>query len=195
MTPVIYPYASGDLLEDRHTYFYSEYAGRPFLDSWRTQRGGLLEKLPKAADPPSGKENVASLEGDVIETDVLLDHLFAVVGNDGAGESRCRDWLDKLVKKFEVTQRIHRAYGSSFRAIDPVDHKDPVRYLRLAEVLEAAYAATGELPYMNALLKCMDSLSTLAKRLPEVSRARLARLIERERGHVEVLTDMLKETA
>ena len=48
MTPVIYPYASGDLLEDRHTYFYSEYAGRPFLDSWRTQRGGLLEKLPKA---------------------------------------------------------------------------------------------------------------------------------------------------
>lgn len=191
MTPVTYPYASGDLLEDRHTYFYSEYAGRPFLDAWRTQRDGLLGKLPEAADPPAGKEDAASLEGDVIETDVLLDHLFAVAGNGAAGEGRCRDWLVQLVKKFEVTKRIHRAYGPSFRAIDPADHKDLNRYLRLAEVFEIAYAADKGLPCLNLLLKCMDTLSSFADQLTEDGRARLAGLIVRERRHIDGLAKSL----
>ncbi|MAF95816.1 MAG: hypothetical protein CMM60_08700 [Rhodospirillaceae bacterium] len=185
MTSVTYPYASGDLLEDRHTYFYSEYAGRPFLDAWRAQRSELLEKLPEAADPPAGKEDAASLEGEVIETDALLDHLFAVVAHGGAGEDRCRDGLAQLVKKFEVTKRIHQSYGPSFRAIDPADHKDLNRYLRLAEVFEFAYAAEKELPYLNLLLKCMDTLSSLADQLTEDGRARLAGLIQRERRHID----------
>jgi hypothetical protein len=121
----------------------------------------------------------------VIETDVLLDHLFAAAGNGGAEEGSCRDWLAQLVKKFEVTKRIHRAYGPSFRAIDPADHKDLNRYLRLAEVFETAYAADKGLPYLNLLLKCMDTLSSLADQLTEDGRARLAGLIQRERRHID----------
>jgi methionyl-tRNA formyltransferase len=33
-----YPYASGDLLEKRNTYFYTPYAGADFLLAWRLQR-------------------------------------------------------------------------------------------------------------------------------------------------------------
>ena len=54
MTGVSYSYASGDLLEDRQTYFYSRYEGKPFLIAWQAQRDALMENLPEAASPPGG---------------------------------------------------------------------------------------------------------------------------------------------
>ena len=183
-----YPYASGDLLEDRYTYFYSHYAGRPFLDAWRAERDAVLAALPEPAPPPPGSPHPDIGRAVPVDTDRLLDHVFhALTGGDADDE--VADWLDRLVKKFEVTKRIHRAYGPGFRAIDPDDHRLMGRYVRLAEVFDAAWTGRGELTYLNALLKCMDTLAALHDRLDAAERARLARLLARERAHVEALAD------
>ncbi len=34
----IYPYASGHLLEERNTYFYSSYHGKALLEAWQARR-------------------------------------------------------------------------------------------------------------------------------------------------------------
>ena len=136
----------------------------------------------------------ARADGDVVETDALLENLFAALAQGRIEDALVHERLDQLVKKFEVTKRIHRAYGSSFRAQDAADHKDPARYLRLAEVFEAAYAAKGGLPYLNALLKSMDTLSTLAGQLSEIEQSRLAWLAGRERLHVRAVAETMKVT-
>ncbi len=40
-----YPYARGDLLHERNTYYYTPYHGRQFLDAWRAARNDVLANL------------------------------------------------------------------------------------------------------------------------------------------------------
>jgi hypothetical protein len=47
------------------------------------------------------------------------------------------------------------------------------------------------LPYLNALLKCLDTLTALAERLDAGQRLRLESLIGREQMHVAVLAKRL----
>jgi hypothetical protein len=125
-----------------------------------------------------------------VETAPLLEQVLESVQRGAADTAEARRALN-LVKKFEVTKRIHRAYDERFRAVDRSDHEDLGLYLRLAEVFEAAHAATGELPYLNALLKCLDTLCALRSGLSEADRRRLSWLFERERGHVDALAASL----
>ena len=56
-------------------------------------------------------------------------------------------------------------------------------------VFEAAYGVTQDLVYLNALLKCVDTLCSVQDLLGEDGRARLAWLIGREGAHIEALTE------
>ena len=74
-----YPYAVGDLLEKPNTYFYAEYGGRDFLDCWKLQRQALMNDM---AEAPPGRHYDGASTGDRIDTDALLDHVFAAI-HDG----------------------------------------------------------------------------------------------------------------
>ena len=75
------------------------------------------------------------------------------------------------------------------RPIDPSDYRELGRYVAFAEAVEVAYAATGRLPYLNALLKCMDTLCALRHRLDPPERMRLDELIAGEAAHVAALEE------
>lgn len=185
MNAAEYPYATGDLLEDRNTYFYTPYGGGDFLHAWRQQRDRLMKSLPDPKPAPEAPAEEAHFDSDTIETDALLRRLLRAIEEGRADADDTRPWLQKLLGKFEVTKRVHQAYGPGFRALDPSRHKDAGRYLRLSEVFEKAYDQTGTLPYLNVLLKGLDTLSTLAEELDEAEKARLSHLITREKTHVE----------
>ncbi len=183
-----YPYAAGNPLEARNTYFFTPYGGRSFLDAWKRHRDAVRASLPPAAPPPStpGKPEP---RGDVFDTGALLDYLHGAVRANRAGATNVRLVLERILGKFEVFKRIHCAYTDTYRAIDPEDFRDLTLYVRLAEVLEAAYEATGKTQFLNALLKCVDTLSALSASLPPDGQARLAWLIGRERAHVVTLAE------
>jgi methionyl-tRNA formyltransferase len=176
--PVVYPYALGDLLESRNTYFYTPFLGKPFLQAWETQRVGILSAK---GTPEPGPPSVSARK----PTDGLLDTLHEAISRDpGAGS-----WpaLDRLLQRFEVTKRIHGEYNDHWRPCDPADYAFLPRYLRFAEVLELAYEATSALPYLNGLLKCLDTLSALHATLQPDAKGRLDDLIAKEREHVQKL--------
>lgn len=191
MSESLYPFADGDRLEDRNTYFYTPYGGIAFLDAWRRRRKEALAGLPAATPPPIGRGERLPEPGPV-ETAALLDGLFAALESKGAETPAVRHWLDELVKKFEVTKRMHVAYDARFQAVDRGRYRDFGLYVRLAEVLEAAYAGTGDLVFLNAMLKCIDTLSSACGRLATDDGARLAWLIERERLHVDALEGAIR---
>lgn len=174
-----YPYSRGDLLEQRNTYFYSTFGGEAFLSAWRAERESALGDLPAAMPAPEAGEGQAP-------TDRLLERLYRAFfeGRQGRDEERL---LDRLIQRFEVSKRVHAEYNDEFRPSDPEDYRDLGRYLRFAEVLDAAFGLAGGLPRLNAMLKCLDTLTALRDRLEADAAGRLARLIGREREHVDAL--------
>lgn len=176
---IAYPYAHGDLLEQRNSYFYSPFGGEAFLSSWRTERNAALGDLPQAMSAPQALPDMAP-------TDRLLERLYRAYST--GRQSREDAWLlAMLVQRFEVSKRLHDEYSADFKPVDPAGYRDLDRYVRFAEVLDAAFTQVRELPCLNAMLKCLDTLTALRSRLGPAAAGRLARLIECERSHVDSL--------
>lgn len=175
--PAGYGYAQGDLLEQPAVYSFSRFGGTAFLDAWRAQRLALLDL--RGVPTPS----VASADA---PTDLLLQQLL----DDLPLEPRAPGALQvlaRLLQRFEVTKRLHAAYNERWRPVDPAAYRTPERYLRFAEALELAYARSSALPWLNGLLKAMDTLSSLAPQFDADQVARLQRLVRREAAFIEGL--------
>lgn len=183
----LYPYASGDLLENANTYFYTPFNGYDFLRAFSDKRSSVLAHLPEPEPAPLPKSDGYFNDDLIIETSILLEYVLAVILDGKIDVSRNRRWLEELIKKFEVTKRIHRQYGKGFRAIDRTQHKDYTLYIRLTEVFDAAYSATHDLRLISVMIKSLDTLCSIAERLDSDCQARLAALIVSEKGHVETL--------
>ena len=177
-TGVSYDYASGDLLEDRNTYFYARFQGPEFLSAWRRQRDAILAEKSDFF----GEDRHAA----ITPTDQLLETIWRELSARGSNAETMRV-LGRLLQRFEVTKRLHGEYGENWRPTDPQDYRVMKRYVRFAEVLELAYSSSAALPYLNALLKCMDTLTALYARLDVGQKKRLQELIIREKNHVERL--------
>jgi methionyl-tRNA formyltransferase len=89
------------------------------------------------------------------------------------------------------TKRLHGEYSARFRPVDPADYQDLERYVLFAEVLDLAYAGTMMLPFLNAMLKCLDTLTAVWQRLDVAQRSRLQNLIAREGMHIGRLAEKL----
>ncbi len=178
-----YQYASGDLLETRNTYFYSPFRGADFLHAWREQRDRASTELLLGIRLHS--EDVPNSP-----TEVLLESIATVL----SGTRDRREGfllLDRLVQRFEVTKRMHGEYNDRWRPVDQSDYRNLAPYVRFAEVLELAYRSTAMLPYLNALLKCLDTLTALGDSLKGRQRSRVSILIESEEIHVKALVEKL----
>jgi hypothetical protein len=187
-----YPFADGNRLEDRNTYFYVPYRENAFLEAWRQQRDGVLATLPSPVAPkPSGGEDVSGVGS--ANTEALLDYVYEALSRELQKEPEIKDWLGKLVKKFEVTKRIHTGYDDQFRALDRNAYKALGLYVRLAGVFEMAHTRKKDLITLNAFLKCLDTLCSLKEQLSEEQQALLAWLIEREGAHVNDLAETLAD--
>jgi len=187
---VQYLYASGDLLDRPNTYFYSEYGGRAFLEAWRRQRSEEARGESETETTASGsEEDSAQAMG---QTDLLLESVYRRLRSQGDAEE-ISSVLDRLVQRFEVTKRLHGEYGPNWRPVDPRDYRRMERYVRFAEVLHLAYQSTGGLPYLNALLKVIDTLTASRPALNAQQLTRLRALIVHEQNHVNRLASCLAE--
>lgn len=178
---MIYPYAEGDLLEQRHDYFYSAFHGAPFLDAWRASR----QKATRTA--PASTADAGSLDVELSNsTGMMLDRLFEVFAH-GSPESEHWRSLDRLVHRFEVSKRIHAAYGTDCKPLDMADYRDLRLYVAFAEVLARAASTSRRLSYLSALLKCMDILCAYVPCLGAPWQPRFLALIASEERLVRAL--------
>lgn len=196
MSDVAYPYASGSLLEQGNTYFYSTFQGPEFLQAWHVARSRILATLPPPSAPHHDVSRMALPVGVQVDTAELLASLnLAALNADLSQFLKIKFWIDRLVQRFEVSKRLYAIYvlrdgrlkaesGSSFRRM-------PL-YLEFGELMVAAYRVSRELPYLNVLLKALDTLSAVRAELLEPEDARLAWLILEERRLVRALAEQLK---
>ncbi|MFX0545232.1 formyltransferase family protein [Roseovarius sp. S1116L3] len=175
-TDAIYPYASGDLLCDRNTYFYSQYHGAAFLDAWARQRASALRNTGAKSD----------LHEAATPTVELIRKVRAELTADAENKRAWKD-MDRLVQRFEVTKRVHDAYGENWRAVDPARFHAANAYIELSEAFAQAYRQTGALTYLNALLKILDTQTSFSGGLSKHLQDRLADLMKQEADFVASL--------
>lgn len=171
----LYPYAHGDVFEERRRYNYAPYGGRPFLRSWYEARRHLMHPATGTTDTPGSLPTSAA-------HDDALDAL-ARAWQRGPGASEWRG-LRRLIQHFEVGQRIYGAYRDGFVPLDRNDFRDMERYLLAAQLFEAAYTESRTLDALNALLKMLDLISTRVRDMAPGQQARLGRIALREAEHV-----------
>ena len=160
-----------------------------FLEAWRRQRTDALREM--SDNHSAGATNEASGSPAVCATDVLLESIYQELTAKSCGVEHI-SLLDRLVQRFEVSKRLHGEYNEKWRPVDATDYRSLDRYVRFAEILDLAYQCTGALPYLNALLKIVDTLTALHSTLSARQQPRLRRVIAQERDHVERLTARLK---
>lgn len=178
-----YPYARGNLLAERNNYFYSEFCGPDFLQAWKRDRDLTLARLPA----PSGGVPEPALAGDpfhagIFDTQRALTYLVQLFPEDPAPF-----WLERFLQRFEVTKRIHGSYNLAMQPVDSGAWRDLGLYVLFAETMETAHARTGDVRFLNALLKCLDILCALSAELEAALGRRVAHLILREREYVTQL--------
>lgn len=178
--PVTYRYAEGDLLQNPQTYRYAAYEGQAFVDAWRASRQQASDALPA----PEALPLTQTSQADAQDTEALLKHLCRDLRRAPLHQvPQASYWLPRLVKKFEVSKRLHAGYaleaphpalpGSSYLALGP--------YLLLAEAMVHGWRSEKAAWYLSALLKLNDTLITQIPRMPAPYSAHLAWLLENER--------------
>lgn len=181
-----YTYARGNLLEKRNTYTYTSYHGDTFFSDWRKARANVHEQLPppeQAPKPQSSRNLDLVLEGAIYDTAELLESVLVRLAQHES-DDRTYVVLAHLVRRFEVSKRVHTQYLSHWRAAPASEYTDLALYIRYAEVMELAYSATNRIDFLNVLLKILDTLSSQVSSLSLQESGRLARLLNREDEHI-----------
>lgn len=178
-SPVTYLYTENNLIEKPNTYQYSQYNGVDFLIAWRKSRESVLAYLPSPLDIPCGINNL--YKNEVIITKDLLNLLVYLIEHSTKGnpDHELNYWSSRLVKKFEVSKRIYSAYQLDMphRPALNSHYDDIFLYLRFSEFLLLNYQKTESIQYLNLLLKVIDTLVSVHKKMISNHAARLHTLI------------------
>lgn len=190
---VAYEYSQGNLLEKRNTYFYTPFLGEAFLAAWRHSRQSAAAGLPEPQPFEFQKSHLPGEKTDVIDTRSLLNYLGNLLIE---GESKPSEYqqalLNRLVTKFEVSKRIYESYTKEFQPIDKAGYNRLGLYVQFAAAMSLAYQKTAGLTYLNAMIKCIDTLISCMDRLQPKEAAALADLINREYTYVAALAEKVE---
>lgn len=187
-----YSYTDGDKIASPNTYFYTEYNGQEFLNSYFGNRKSILRKTKDAVEPMFSKNDIET-DQSLIHTSIYLDYLYTSLQSQN--HSRNADIfaeINLILKKFEVSKRIYDFYLPEFKKSDESDFKNLNNYLKLASVLSRSYEITKKLNYLNGMLKVIDTLISVFNEMSELEKKNLAWLIRMEIDHVGKLTSKLR---
>jgi len=186
---VEYTYSNGDLLEKPNTYFYSAYQGEGFVSAWSRSRAECLTACATvdATDRESGEE---APKEEISPTGSYLKKLTALLAaTDIPWDDRKN--LDAILRNFEAKKRIYQDYNPGFTSKGRADYRELGLYVEFAQLMVAAYRKWQELPYLNALIKCMDILCAHRTDLLDSEKFKMRHLIDAETEYVGQLAQRL----
>lgn len=173
----IYSFVRNDILNNKNNYFYSTFKGNEFLQAWYENRQAVLNKSNKKDNTNKNSINCSTEELlKLFKIELLNNRIDNVI-----------DSFDLLLQRFEVTKRIYAYYDKNYRPIDINDYHRLECYISFGEVLNLIYLKTGNIKYLNTLLKCLDILISLQKDLNTEQDSKLKELIKQEIFHIEKL--------
>jgi len=129
---------------------------------------------------------------DVVKTEDLLNGLLANQLT-GVQEVNTKEWLDRLVQRFEVSKKLYELYPPGFRK-GSGSTKIVRLYWLFGLSLCLYYVATGSVKYLSTQLKISDLLCSLPEKqlIGQVSTQGLSMLLLAEIQSIKLLTLNIK---
>ena len=180
-----YPFSREPALDRRNIYNYFPFSGSEFLTAWRKEREKCLALAPEENTADGGGRRPGPFEP---ENGFSVDELLGWIHDDDEDLTKSARYLEAIVQRFEVTKKVYERYDANARAVDREAYRRLDCYVSFAELMETAYARTGDLPYLNALLKCDDIVCSHFDELEKPLRARAAAVVRKEMSHVSELS-------
>ncbi len=193
MNSAEYPYSQGNRLEQRNTYFYSGFDGTHFMDAWRDARKFAARELRTAQSEAVDVQSKQAPGSGGIDTGSLLERLLAEL-LAGKFPDETRVWTNILRTRFEVSKRVFCPSASTYphKPVAGSDWRNLELYVSFSVLMDAAYAVTGDITYLNALLKCNDTLVSVCHELFLKDKRRLSDLLGREEHYIDRLANTLE---
>ncbi len=189
-----YLYSEENRFSHPCTYMYTPIEGLTFFKGYFVSRNHYISLFSKYAAPalPSflcEKKDMNSLlqQTEDIETKRLLSVLIYSDSVKKYSPAFIFS-LDQLLRKFEVTRKIHAQY-KNWKKKGQGNDLDYALYSGLAFILGGFYDHAHEPKYLNTLLKLNDALCSAAQeiiRYPETATITLHALL-REKNHIQSL--------
>jgi hypothetical protein len=188
-----YGYSNGDKISVPNTYFYTEYQGSEFIESFYENRRMILKLGQKAEKPNFCLDKNKILKPQNIQTSVLLYDLYSEL-IDREYETQKIDFsiIDLMLRKFEVSKKIYDSYQYDLTNILSANFRTYILYINFASILNKSYLWTMNLSYLNGLLKLTDSIISVSDDLSKTEMKNLSWLIKEEIGHIESLHKKLQ---
>lgn len=186
-----YEYCLEDRIETPHSYMYTKYEGRSFLDEYSRGRADCMDRLAEAYEPDNGcavlKDLDACLAGitkdaesrsgnggswfdkgltdePTATTEILKDALHLIRHGGKEDLKRVYALLGALTSKFEVFKRIFSCYDVSVKKVGD-EYKDISCYILFALCLGAYCRREENLKFLNTALKVNDLVCSVIDRV------------------------------
>lgn len=190
MTTVTYEYTTLDRLKTPHSYMYTPYLGKNFLQAYVDNRSKNIRRFTSKKSNSNVKKideyfnskitlilegNEVSLSNTInvnvenfsslikkteISTSKLLESLLHMQLSNGIGKD-IKSWLDFLVQRFEVTKKIYENYHLNGFRSGKGDNEIVRLYWLFSLLLTLVYSETKNIKYLSTLLKVNDLLCSL----------------------------------
>jgi hypothetical protein len=178
---MIYNYTGQNLLEDPQGYMYTPFGGQAFLEDYllnRTEARKQMEEL-NIIDGESVKHETPSY------TKGELNNILTGLKNKRT-EHEALEKLENYLRRFEVAKKLRTRYYAS----PPADYVSFSVYPLFADVLSVSYELTGDIRYLNTLLKVNDTIiSVIDKFADKVSVIRAIKAIDTEVTSIKKLAN------
>jgi hypothetical protein len=183
-----YEYSRIDRLQNPHSYMYTKFLGREFLDAYAESRNESIEYFSHLYVNDTGEKKPGDIDGIVADylkgvfrevrpcEDILGFHETGMVvqTRDVLNislyliERRRHDKINDIyfvlsgfIRKYETFKRIFSAYGKDFRKSGD-EYKDIDCYVLLGTALGLYFREFGNLKFLNCQLKINDLLCSVS---------------------------------
>jgi len=160
-----YPYSSENLIENPQKYQMSPFEGKDFLSSYLNSRKKIIQILEKNKKNSYDeildqfkKFTDVNFES-FSETIILEKFLSFLICNlfEMNKDEKTNEYVDLLLKKFEIKKRIFNFYNSEFKE-EPNDYYNLRNYILLSIICIFRYINSKNLKYLNTTLKINDTI-------------------------------------
>ena len=169
-----YAYASGNLLEQPNTYFFSNSGGVAFLRSYIKSRLSVLEFF---------SEHLFRVDC-AGRTPVPLPLVEWMAWNEDGAPAPMPERVALLMKRFAVTKRVWTEYTSVIRPAKGARYDALDLYLCLAECALRTLRHSADLRFLNLCLQAVDILAAHKSEVPGREADRVVEVISLEMGNV-----------
>lgn len=178
-----YKYVTDNNLENIQTYMYSEYFGMDFLNAYmRVRKNSIV--LNTGLDGDVESNMIPYLKS---ETSLALFEIWKQIRNTKSDS--LKEQADCFVKRFEVKKRLYGKYEAGGKFVAESGYNDYILYILLGFISSKMYTDTGNLKYLNCLLKVVDTLISAQDNMDLVLRKLVSLLIMEEMGYVRELAE------